>query len=300
MEHQSDTLGGLRTYLFVPGNHPRKVQKVFQAGADAVILDLEDAVANAEKVGAREAISEALKAPRTCAAYIRVNSFHTEFCYGDLQTVIGPSLDGIVLPKVESAGQLMTIDWVMRQLERERGLEPGSIDLLPIIETACGVAALDEIIAAKTRVRRLSFGAGDYTLDLDMQWTAGEAELADARSRIVMASRLGNLEPPIDTVVIHIRDHDRLKASARRARTMGFQGKLCIHPDQVKPCNEIFTPTPDEIEHARRVVEAFEEAESQGSASIQLDGYFIDYPIVYKARRVLALMARLQKLQAHA
>jgi len=298
MEHNLDTFGGLRTYLFAPGNHPRKVQKVFQVGADAVILDLEDAVANAEKTATREAVVEALEAPRTSEAYVRVNSFHTEFCYGDLNAVIGPLLRGIVLPKVESAGQLITIDWVMRQLERERGLEPGGIDLMPIIETARGIAALDEIVAAKTRVRRLSFGAGDYTLDLDMQWTAGETELADARSRIVMASRLGDLEPPIDTVVIHIRDHDRLMASARRARTMGFQGKLCIHPDQVKPCNEIFTPTPDEIEHARRVVEAFEEAEVQGSASIQLDGYFIDYPIVYKARRVLALMERLQQRQA--
>ncbi len=278
-----------RSFLFTPGNHPRKVEKVFGCGADAVILDLEDAVALAEKPATRAVVVEALKKPRTCRGYIRVNSFDTEFCYDDIVAVVGPWLDGIVLPKVESPDQLRTVDWLLGQLERHSGLEPGSIDLMPIIETGLGVQQLPAICASGTRVKRLSFGAGDYHLDMNLVWDQEEAALADVRARLVLESRAAGLEPPIDTVVIHINDHDWLRASAERGRMMGCGGKLCIHPNQVAPVNEVYTPSEAEIEHARRVVEAFEEAERSGSASIQLDGYFIDYPIVYRAQRLMDL-----------
>jgi citrate lyase subunit beta/citryl-CoA lyase len=283
-----------RTFLFAPGNHPRKVAKVFAGGADVAILDLEDAVAIAEKAATRTAVVEAMKQPRPCRGYVRVNSFDTEYCYRDLKAVIGSWLNGIVLPKTETPAQLLTVDWVMRQLEVEQGMEPGGLDLMPIIETGKGIAALDELARCGSRVKRFAFGAGDFTLDMDLQWSSDEFELADARARLVLSSRTAGLEPPIDTVVIHIRDHERFAASARRGRAMGFQGKLCIHPDQVDPCNTIFTPTVEEVEHARQVIAAFEAAEAAGSASIQLDGYFIDYPIVYKAQRVLALVEDLK------
>ncbi|MBT8445588.1 MAG: CoA ester lyase [Gammaproteobacteria bacterium] len=278
-----------RSFLFTPGNHPRKVEKVFGCGADAVILDLEDAVAIAEKPATRAVVVEALKKPRSCRGYIRVNSFDTEFCYDDVVAVVGPWLDGIVLPKVEAPDQLRTVDWLLSQLERHVGLEQGSIDLMPIIETGLGVQRLPAICGSGTRVKRLSFGAGDYHLDMNLVWDRDEAALADVRARLVLASRAANLEPPIDTVVIHINDDDWLRASAERGRMMGCGGKLCIHPNQVAPVNAVFTPTDEEIAHAKLVVEAFEQAEKEGSASIQLDGYFIDYPIVYRAQRLLDL-----------
>ncbi|MEO0972538.1 MAG: CoA ester lyase [Pseudomonadota bacterium] len=278
-----------RTWMFAPGNHPRKVEKVFQVGADVAILDLEDAVAAAEKATTRDAVVAALQAPRPCRGYVRVNSTDTAWCFRDIFETLGGWLDGFVLPKVESPEQLQTVDWLMQSLERERGLEPGSLDLMPIVETALGITNLEAICDSGTRVRRLAFGAGDYHRDIHCDWTVEETALADARARLVRISRAAGLEPPIDTVVIHINDDERLRASAERGREYGFQGKLVIHPRQVDVCNEVFTPTASEVEHARAVIAAFERAEAAGSASIQLDGYFIDYPIVERAKRILAM-----------
>ncbi|MCB1744968.1 MAG: CoA ester lyase, partial [Gammaproteobacteria bacterium] len=217
----------LRTLLFAPGNHARKVEKSFTLGADGVILDLEDAVAIAEKEATRDKVVGALQPPRRCLGYVRVNAFDTPFCYGDLMAVVRPGLDGIVLPKVESASQLQTVDWLVTQLERERGMQPGSVDIIPIIETGRGMTALKAIVGCGSRVRRLSFGAGDYTLDMGMQWTLEERELDHARANVVLASRAGGLEPPLDTVFIHIGQIDGLRQSTRLARNLGFQGKLC-------------------------------------------------------------------------
>jgi citrate lyase subunit beta/citryl-CoA lyase len=279
-----------RSFLFAPGNHARKVEKVFDCGADHVILDLEDAVAKAEKVATRALVVEALKRPRKGGAYVRVNAFTTEFCYGDAVAVVGPGLDGIILPMVESREQLVAFDWLVGALERERGLKPGGIDIIPILETGKGIANLRTIAASGTRVKRMAFGAGDYTLDMNMEWTLAESELEHARAEMAVASRAAGLEAPIDTVWVHIKDLDGVARSAKRARQLGFQGKMCIYPPQVERVNAAFTPTETEIAFARRVVAAFEQAEREGSSSIQLDGYFIDYPIVYKARRTLDLV----------
>jgi citrate lyase subunit beta / citryl-CoA lyase len=276
-----------RSFLFAPGNHARKVMKVFGCGADNVILDLEDAVAKAEKVATRAPVVEALKRPRRCGAYIRVNAFSTEFCYGDAVAVVGPGLDGIILPMVESREQIVAFDWLVGSLERERGLSPGGIDIIPIIETAKGIANARAVAAAGTRVKRMAFGAGDYTLDMNMEWTLAESELEHARAEMAVASRAAGLEAPIDTVWVHINDLEGLASSAKRAKQLGFQGKMCIYPPQVEPVNRAFTPTEKEVAFARRVVAAFEKAEREGSSSIQLDGFFIDYPIVYKAQRTL-------------
>ena len=278
-----------RTYLFAPGNHPRKVAKVFDAGADVVILDLEDAVAISEKAATRSVVVEALKKTRRCRGYVRVNALDTEFTFGDIEAVVATGVDGIVLPKVERAADIQMVDWMMTSLERQRGLPIGAIDLMPIIETGKGVANVREICAAGGRLQRISFGAGDYTRDMAIEWTFEEGELAHARAEIVLASRINELEPPIDTVFIHIREHEHFTRSAVLARQFGFQGKLCIHPDQVPLTNDAFTPTDEEIAWSRKVIAAFKEAEAAGSASIQIDGYFVDYPIVVKAERVVAL-----------
>jgi len=285
-----------RTYLFTPGNHARRVEKALQLSADAVILDLEDAVAVAEKIATRDLINKTLARPRSGAAYVRVNAYDTEYCYGDLCSVVGSNLDGIVLPKLESAADLKAVDWLLTNLERDKGLELGSIDLMPIVETAKGADALREIAQTPSRICRLSLGAGDYTRDLGLEWDLDEEVLLTVRSEMVLASRLGGLEPPVDTVFLHIKEQEAWRRSCERAKGMGFQGKLCIHPDQVKPANEVFTPTQDDVDWAEKIVKAFQQAEKDGVASIQVDGYFVDYPIVEKAQRTVDTMAVLKRL----
>jgi len=277
-----------RSFLFAPGNHPRRVEKSLTLGADAVILDLEDAVANAEKVNARAMVVEALcRRPRACLGYVRVNALGTQWSHGDFMAVVARGVDGIVLPKVESAADLHTAQWLLSALEREHDLTDGSIDLIPIIETAAGYCNIAEITRAARRVRRLAFGAGDFTLDLGITWSAEETELLPYRSTLVAQSRAAGLEPPIDTVWVSLSDREGFSRSVQRSKELGFQGKLCIHPDQVPVVNECFRPTDKELTQARRVVDAFEQAERDGLAAIQVDGQFVDYPIVYRAQRLI-------------
>ena len=290
----SSHTGPFRTLLFAPGNHPRRVEKALCLKADAVILDLEDAVAVAEKVATRAIVVDALQSERSGLGYVRVNAYDTDFCFGDLLVVVAKGVDGIVLPKVETSAQLRSVDWVVSQLEREKRLPAGGIDIIPIIETGKGVANVHDIASAGTRIKRLSFGAGDYTKDMAMRWTRHEGELAHARSEIAVASRAAGLEAPLDTVWIHIKETDGCIKSAELVCDMGYQGKLCIHPDQVDPVNAVFTPSDEDVGFAEKVVKAFEKAEAQGLASIQVDGYFVDYPIVDQAQRTLDLIEKIR------
>jgi citrate lyase subunit beta/citryl-CoA lyase len=287
-----------RTFLFVPGNHARRVDKALDADVDAAILDLEDAVAASEKIASRALVVEALQRPHRARGYIRMNALDTEYAFGDLHAVIARGVDGIVLPKLESVEQLHTADWFMAQLERERGLEPNSIELMPIIETGAGFAAIDALCAAASqrvpRLRRFAFGAGDFCLDMNLVWSDDEHELDAYRSMLVLASRAAGLQAPVDTVWVRLDDADGLTRSAVRARGMGFQGKLCIHPGQCDAVNRAFSPTDAEIGHARAVVDAFRRAEAEGVASIRLDGAFIDYPVAYRAQRVLDFAAQIE------
>lgn len=278
----------MRSMLFAPANHPKYNARVFEMGADAAILDLEDAVAVSEKPAARTSAREALARPRRCLAYVRVNALETEFALGDIQAVVCADLDGIVLPKVQSAEDVAIADWLVTKLEAERGLKPGAIDILPIVETARGVMRVDEIAQFRSRVRRLAFGAGDYVNDAGIEWTAGEEEMLHARSKIAIASRAADLEPPIDTAHIEVADLTGLRNAAQRARRLGFDGKFCIHPPQVAIVNEVFTPTEAAVEKARAICTAFREAERQGSAAVRMpDGSFVDYPIAYRAEKLL-------------
>ena len=288
----------LRTFLFAPANHARRVEKAFTLGADAVILDLEDAVAVAEKPAARAKAIEALQSPRRCLGYVRVNAMETPFCYGDLLAVVQAGLDGIILPKVETAEGLLTADWLVSQLERERGLAAGSVDIVPILETARAVTNVDAIMKAGSRIRRVAFGAGDYSLDLGVTWSRDERECQHARDVIVTASRGHGLEAPLDSAYARLDDAEGLLASARGAAAVGYQGKMCIHPDQVEPVNAMFTPAAEEVAFARRVVAAFAEAEAQGSSAFRIDGKFIDYPILFRARRVLEVIEQLESRRA--
>ena len=279
----------LRSLLFAPGNDERKVRKVFSLGADAVILDLEDAVALEEKTKARGHVVDVLKGKRDSRGYVRVNAYDTEFCYRDLIAVVGPWLDGVVLPKVEGADALRSVDWLLANIEREQGLEAGTVELIPIIETAKGLHAAFEIATAGTRVRRLVLGGVDLSSDLNLDNPIDEWTLQPARATLVQVSRAAGLDPPIDTVWLDVRDSDNLEKAAQRAKQMGFLGKACIHPSQVDVVNRVFSPTDAEVERAREVVQAFEESVASGSAAIQLDGHFIDYAVVRKAERTLEI-----------
>ena len=245
----------LRSLLFAPGNHARRVAKALTLDADAVILDLEDACPIAEKVATRPVVVEALRQPRRSRGYVRVNALSTEFGYGDLVAVVQPGVDGVMLTKVNGPDEIRIADWLMTQLERERGLASGSVELLPLIETGAGLTHAEAIARAAPRVKRLAFGAGDFTLDLGIRWTPEETELVAFRSAFVLASRAAGVEAPIDLAWI--------------------------------------SPSEQGIAKAERIVVAFREAEAQGSAAFALDGALVDYAIVIQAERVLAAAAAL-------
>lgn len=286
-----------RSFLFAPGNHPRRVEKALALGADAVILDLEDAVAVSEKEAARRPVAEALagSAGRRCRGYVRVNAMGTPFCFRDLTEVVGKGVDGVVLPKVESAADLHAIDWLIANLERERGLPVGAIDLIPTIESAAGMSRIDRILQARGlkpysgswRVKRIAFGAADYALDLGITPSDSETELLHARQRMVLASRDARVEAPLDSPWFRLKDLEGLRRAAAASRRTGFQGRLCIHPEQVAVVNECYAPSPEEVARAERIVAAFHAAEAKGSAAIQVDGQMIDYPVVREAERLL-------------
>ncbi len=284
-----------RTLLFAPGNHPRRVEKALTLGADGVILDLEDSVPPSEKAATRASVAQALARTRTCRAYVRVNAMGTLYCYGDLVATVIQGADGIVLPKVESAADLHAIDWLITNLERERGLAVGSLELIPIIETAAGLARIWRVLQARTlkpysgvwRVQCVAFGAADYSHDMGLAPGADEAELAHARAELVLASRAAGIEGPLDSPWFHLHDLEGFRRSVERSRRSGFQGRMCIHPNQVPIANEGYAPTAEEIAQAERIVAAFRAAEASGAAAIQLDGQMIDYPIVQRAERLL-------------
>ena len=279
----------LRSLLFAPGNHPKRVAKAFQVGADAVIIDLEDAVPMGAKVGTRTAVAEFLLAavgtrPRR---FVRINGMRTIFAIGDLEAVTTAELDAVVLPKTESAADVVTCDRVLSHLERDRQLAVGRIEIQPIIETAEGLLRAEEIARASGRVKCLSFGAGDFSLDCQVPWEKGNPLLLHARIQLVVVSRAAGLEPPLDTVFALLDDEEGLLAETGEARRIGYQGKLTIHPKQVEIVNRVFTPTPAELEFARRVCSEFDRAQEAGSAAIVVDGVFVDYPVVYRAQRLI-------------
>ena len=285
-------MNGARSLLFVPATSERKIDRAFASPADGVIVDLEDAVAVSEKPAARRALGAIVSTPRRLPVYVRVNAPSTPFCYQDMLAVTVAGVAGVVLPKAESADEMKTIDWLMTQLETERGLARGGCPLMPIVETARGLAAVDAIAAATPRIKRLLFGAVDLAADMAIDLDDDAGAIAQARFAVARASRAASLEAPFDTAFVDIKDGTRLRASAERARAMGFSGKACIHPDQIEIVNEVFTPSSWELERAARIVAAFERAEAGGAAALALDGQMIDYPVVEKARRLLDRWAK--------
>jgi len=289
-----------RSFLFAPGNVARRVEKALTLEADAVIVDLEDSVAISEKAATRAAVAAALKRPRRPRGYVRVNAPATTFCYQDLVQTVHRNVDGVVLPKVESAADLHAIDWLMANLEREHGVEPGTIDLMPQIETAAGVQRIDRIIQARNlrpykgpwRVKRVAFGAADFAHELGLTVGFEESELADARARVVLASRAAGLEGPVDSPWFHFKETEAFARALERSRRAGFQGRLCVHPDQIAPVNAAYLPSEEELARAERIVAAFKQAEARGEAAVQVDGEMIDYPVAFRAQALLDLVRK--------
>jgi citrate lyase subunit beta / citryl-CoA lyase len=289
-----------RSFLFSPGNVARRVEKALGLDADVVIVDLEDSVALAEKAATRKSVAAALERPRRPRGYVRVNAPSTPFCHGDLVETLHKGVDGVVLPKVESAADLHAIDWLIWNLERERGIAEGSIDLMPQIETAAGVQRIDRIVQARSlrpykgpwRVKRVAFGAADYGHELGLSVSPDEPELADARARVVLASRAAGLEGPIDSPWFHFKEAEGFARALERSRRGGFQGRLCVHPDQIAPVNAAYLPSDQELARAERIVAAFEQAEAKGEAAVQVDGEMVDYPVAHRARALLALVRK--------
>ncbi len=283
----------LRTALFVPGNRPERMGKAIESGSDAVIIDLEDAVPYSEKEKARLQVNEFLGKNIPKKIYVRVNGLNTPFCEEDIESVINENLAGIMLPKVESKEDIFKLDKFLTNSERNAGLEIGTIEIISICESAKGLEELYSIVSAEPEHHRVSivvFGAADFTLDLGISLTHEGKELEYPRRRIPVACRAAGIVPPLDSPwMIDLKDFDGLIEDAKKAKAYGFQGKIVIHPSQIKYCHDVFTPSEKEIAYAKMVIEAFEDAEREGKAAIQIDGKFIDYAIVEKSKRTCAL-----------
>jgi citrate lyase subunit beta/citryl-CoA lyase len=277
-----------RSYLFVPATSGRKIDKAYGSEADAIIIDLEDAVAVSEKAAARAALASIVPQAPARATWIRVNATSTDFCFDDLQAGCRAGVAGLIVPKVESPEQLRMVDWVLSNVEKARGLPQRSIRVAAILETALGVQNAGAIAAGSPRLARIMFGAVDLAADLGIDLGDDIGATGYARFTIACASRAAGLEAPVDTAYTDIANLEGLRRTTERARALGYTAKACIHPAQIAVVNEVFTPSQAEVAWARKVVEAFDAAERQGLAAVALEGQMLDYPVVEKARRLLA------------
>lgn len=262
------------TYLFVPGNRPDRFDKAVASQAGAIIVDLEDAVAPADKAAARSSFSSWY---RTCGApadriLLRINDETTPWNGADMALVVQTGVSGVLLPKAETPAHI----------ERIGSALPADGFVIPIVETAKGIAHVDTVACA-ARIQRLAFGNLDYMLDLDLP--GDERGLNYPACRIAVASRAAGIASPIAGVTPEIDDEGKLLADLDFARACGFGAKLCIHPKQIEPIHAAMRPSESEVAWAKRVVAA---AEASGGAAVQVDGRMVDRPVIAKARRILA------------
>ncbi len=257
-----------RSVLFVPGNRPERFDKALAAGASAVIIDLEDAVAPADKPAAREAVRAWLRPQH--AVILRINAEDTPWFADDLGLCGAPGVAAVMAPKAERADTLTAIN------------AAGARAQLPLVESAAGLANL-AALAAMPGVVRLAFGSIDLQVDLGMK-DATEDELLPFRLQLVLASRLAGIGAPLDGVSTAIDDEARLQLDVQRARRLGFAGKLCIHPRQVALVNRGMAPSPQELDWARRVLDA---AAAAGGAALAVDGKMVDKPVLMRAEALL-------------
>lgn len=276
----------LRSLLFVPGDAEARLPKALRCGADAVIADLEDAVDPTRKQDARRNMVEYLSTETSIRRYVRINRIETDDCWADVEAIVRPGLDGIVLPKFQNDEDVRRLDWLISRFERLRGLENGTVEILPLVETAAGVANLMHLGGALPRVRRLTYGAVDLRQDLNLRIDREETQLEHLKWSMVVASRAADLEAPIDTVFIDISDTEGYSKSLKRASDLGFCGKLCIHPSQVAPANAAFVPSTEDRAKAQAILAAYNASGNAGA--LQVGGTMVDAPVVEWARSIIS------------
>ncbi len=280
-----------RTRLYAPGNNPRLLVGIELHGADCVLLDLEDSVPPAEKHAARVLVKHLLATVDFPEVWVRINPLAT---YGtdDLGEVMLARPHGICLPKAESAKDVKGLADELSRLETELGFEVGSTLIMPIIETGKGVLHAEEIATADPRVAVIAFGAEDYTRDVGAKRT--QESLLFPRSQIVAAAATAGIQAS-DTVYANLEDEEGLITETEHIRNLGYVGKGVINPRQIGPIHSVFSPSPEEIAAAERIVAAAAEAEKQGIGAIAIGGKMIDKPVLERARRTLRLAGKIKE-----
>ena len=277
-----------RSFLYVPGDQPDMLAKATRHGADAVIVDLEDAVAPAAKTYARDIVGSWLsrQGESPTALWVRVNP-QPDLLERDLAAVVHPVLRGVCLPKVSSTDEVEFVADRLDALEAAARIEPGRLRIAPLLETAAGILAAPRI-AASTRVSHMSIGEADLVAELGMHPSPGGPELNPIRTALVVASAAAGLNPPIGPVETAFRDLDSLRTTSEALRRMGYGGRAAVHPDQILIINAVFSPTADELASARDIVDRFEAARREGGAvTVAEDGSLIDEAVVRLARITL-------------
>jgi citrate lyase subunit beta / citryl-CoA lyase len=268
----------IRSYLYVPGDDPRRIEKALATGADAVVIDLEDSVAPNRKEEARSNAATVLESVPARPVFVRINAPGSELAARDIAAVAALQLSGLRLPKVESLESVRLVAETLEALRSEAGIQC-------LIESALGLELALEIARSHERVAGISLGEADLAADLGVR---DEAGLLYARSRIVSASRAAGLPGPVQSVYTRVNDLDGLRRSTEEGKNMGFVGRSAIHPSQVPIINEVFTPTEEEVAEAQELLERLEgEAESGTGAFVLEDGRFVDRAVVESARRTL-------------
>jgi citrate lyase beta subunit len=278
-----------RALLFMPGDNRHKIETGAAMNVDSIIMDLEDGVALNRKETARETICAALRGVDfgRSERLVRINPVSSGLHVDDLNHTLEAHPDGYVLPKVETAGQVQEVSIRLRRAEAEHGWPEHSIALLVIVESARGIVNLREIAESDPRLSALIFGAEDLAGDLGARRTPDGWEVFYARSAVVLHAKAYGLQA-IDTVYIDLKDLDGLVAQTEQALYMGYTGKLAIHPRQVDPIQRIFTPGAEEIQQAKRLIDAHKAHQQAGTGAFQLDGRMVDMPIVRAAEAVMA------------
>jgi citrate lyase subunit beta / citryl-CoA lyase len=282
----------IRSYLYAPGSNPAVMEKAVRAGADAVIFDLEDSVAIGAKSAARAEVGAMVGRVSGAAGspevHVRVNRGPDGVDRDDVAAVVRPGLSGLRVPKVGAASELHSLAALLDDLEARAGMPPGTVRVYPVIETAAAVLCAGELAAAP-RVARLGFGATDFLADIGAPGAGDGPGTLVARSSIVLASRAAGIGAPVDSVYTQIDDEAGLIRAARFGRELGFFGKSVIHPRQIAPVHEVFTPTENELAAARAVLAQAEKDAGEGVGASALDGGMVDPAVVARARRVLEL-----------